>query len=304
MSSTDEPRVCILCQTPIPELEGPDARFCCAGCERVHEVLTHLDDSAREAYVEAARRMGIIPAGPDDEAAVRRDETLPTDPSAVCEERFVLGGLACPSCAWVAEQVLSSQRGVERVETDFFSGTAKIGFDLRLTTADELRSLLSPLGYRLAPLRDEARSKLSRSATLQFAIAAVITMNIMALASVRYFEGHGLLDQAPEFLVWLELVLTLPVLVIGWLPILRRALVALRSKRVTADLLIGTAVGAATFLSVGALLTGRDDIYFETCAGLVTITLLSQMIEAHLRSRAFGRLAGLLKMRVTRARRL
>jgi len=114
----------------------------------------------------------------------------------------------------------------------------------------------------------------------------------------------GYLDHAPELLVWLELVLTLPVLAIGWLPILRRALVALRNKRVTADLLIGIAVGAATLLSVGALLTGRDDIYFETCAGLVTITLLSQMIEAQLRSRAFGRLAGLLKMRVTRARRL
>jgi len=304
LPAIDERRPCVLCGSPIPEVEGPDARFCCAGCERVHEVLSHLDDSARGAYVKAARRMGIVPAGPDGEAPPSADRPLPADPSALCEERFALEGMACPSCAWVAEQVLASQRGVEQVEADFFSGTARVAIDLRLTSADQLRSLLAPLGYRLRPLGDEARSTLSRSATLRFVVAAVITMNIMGLASVRYFEGHGYLDHAPEFLVWLELALTVPVLVIGWLPILRRALAALAGRRVTADLLIGTAVGAAAALSVAALLTGRDDIYLETCAGLVTITLLSQMIEAHLRSRAFGRLAGLLRMKVTRARRL
>jgi heavy metal translocating P-type ATPase len=137
---------------------------------------------------------------------------------------------------------------------------------------------------------------------MEFAIAAVITMNIMGLASVRYFEGLGYLDQAPRFLIWLELALTLPVLYIGWLPVIRRAVTALRNKRITGDLLIGTAVGAAALLSVGALITGRDDIYLETCAGLVTITLLSQMIEARLRARAFERLTPLLRMGVERVR--
>jgi Cu2+-exporting ATPase len=198
--------------------------------------------------------------------------------------------------------VLESQPAVSDAAVDFFSGTALLSYDLRQTSAADLESLLAPLGYRLAPIRDEARTNLTRRATMEFAIAAVITMNIMGLASVRYFEGLGYLDRAPEFLVWLELLLTLPVLYLGWLPAVRRAFTALRNRRVTGEVLIGTAVGAAALLSVGALVTGRDDIYLETCAGLVTITLLSQMIEARLRARAFERLAGLLKMRVERVR--
>jgi heavy metal translocating P-type ATPase len=158
------------------------------------------------------------------------------------------------------------------------------------------------LGHRIDPLRDEGKTALRGRSTLAFLIAAVLTMNIMTLSFLRYFEQLGYLDSAPEFLSWLEMLLTWPVLYIGWLPMVRRAVAGMRERRMTMDHLISTAVGAAFLLSFAALLTGRDDIYFETCAGLVTISLLSQMIEARLRERAYGDLARLLKMRVKNVR--
>jgi Cu2+-exporting ATPase len=293
---------CELCQTPLVTGAVVDGRFCCAGCQRVHEVLTHLDRSAHSSYLDAARRLGVIPAGADLTGDDRAEDALPEDPSAMREERFTCSGLACPSCAWVIEQVLGASAGVAEVAIDFFSGTARLSYDQRLTSAVDLNAAIGPLGYGLASLEDPARSTVSRRATLQFAIAAVITMNIMALASVRYFEGLGVIDRAPELLTWLELLLVVPVLYLGWVPTLRRSIAALGSGRVTADLLIAAAVGAAALLSIAALVTGRDDIYFETCAGLVTISLLSQMIEARLRAGAFERLAGLLKLPVVRVR--
>jgi heavy metal translocating P-type ATPase len=282
---------------------GEEGGFCCRGCARVYDVLQGLDESAGEVYLEAARRMGIIPGG-EATAAVEDEPALPDDPDAVKERRFHVGGMSCPSCSWVLQQVLLSDRGVTEVEADFFTGSARVLYDMRRTSPDELRRILKPLGYRLTAAGVEGKSRVSRGATFDFIVCAVITMNMMSLAAVRYFELLEGYERAPAILAWLELCLVVPVLWLGWVPTARRAAAGLRGGRMTMDFLIAVGVGAAFVLSVAALAVGSSHIYFETCAGLVTISLLSRMIEARLRERAFADIANLMRMRVVNVRRL
>ncbi len=265
-------------------------------------MLSNLDSSAQSDYLATAKRLGIVPADAGSSTSEPQPDDLPPDPAAMRTERVLLDGLSCPSCAWVIEQVLLSKRGVHSARADFFTGTGQLTFDLRCTSLDELGQFIAPLGYRLDTAYDEQRRSSNRRSTLAFIVAAVITMNLMTLSSLRYFAGLGYLDQLPEFLHWLEALLLVPVLYIGWLPMANRALAALKRRSLTMDLLIGIAALAATVLSAAALLTGRDEIYFETAAGLVTIALLSRMIEARLRDRAFRDLVGLFKMKVTKVR--
>ena len=63
---------CKLCQTPISGRAGAADLFCCSGCERVFDVLGRLDEGARAAYVETARRLGIIPGSPEETALAER----------------------------------------------------------------------------------------------------------------------------------------------------------------------------------------------------------------------------------------
>jgi heavy metal translocating P-type ATPase len=212
--------------------------------------------------------------------------------------------MSCPSCSWVLQQVVLSDSGVVEADADFFTGSARVRYDMRRTSADRLRQTLKPLGYRLAAPDDQGKSRVSRGATFDFIVCAVITMNMMSLAAVRYFELLDAIERAPASLAWLELLLLVPVLWLGWLPTARRAAAGLRAGRMTMDFLIAVGVGAAFVLSLAALAIGSTHIYFETCAGLVTISLLSRMIEARLRERAFADIATLMRMRVVKVRRL
>ncbi len=304
-----EEQYCILCRTPISPRAGAGThdRFCCAGCEKVYDVLAHLPEGAKDAYVKTASRLGLIPSG-EESAPVepeRRDEAafLP-DSESLRTERFQMEGLVCPSCSWVSSEVLSACEGVRRASVNYFTGTAEVTYDMTETGADALDDVLRPLGYGLAPIAANDRVSGSRRATYRFVVTAILTMNIMSLSVLRYFHTLGRLDQLPAFLPWLEGLLVLPVLYIGWLPTARRALVAFLHRRPTMDLLIALGVFAAALLSFTSLLLGRDDMYFETCAGLVTISLLSRMIETRLRDTAFSELTRMMKMPVVRVRRI
>jgi len=191
---------------------GGEDEFCCHGCARVYDVLQGLDESAGEVYLNAARRLGIIP-GEEERAAA--EPPLPEDSEAIKEERFRVEGMTCPSCSWVLQQVMLADSGVLSADADFFTGSARVRYDMRRTSTGRLRQILRPLGYRLTAADDEGRARVSRGATFDFIVCAVITMNMMSLAAVRYFELFDTIERVPEILAWLELLLLVPVLWIG-----------------------------------------------------------------------------------------
>jgi heavy metal translocating P-type ATPase len=288
-----EPGTCRLCGAPVGPAGG---EFCCGGCERVFQVLSGLEG-------KAAKKLGLVPGGAAGGEG-RGAAELPRDPAAERKEHYRISGLGCPSCSWAAEKVLSTGKGVREAHVDFFSSTAVVSYDMRLTSPESIGERLRPFGYELSSLRDETKSSISRQAALRFTVCAVITANLMTISSLRYFESLGWLDDAPDFLLWVELALALPVLWLGWLPMARRAAAGMRRGSLRMDFLIALAAASAFVLSLAAMITGGDDIYFETCAGLVTIAMLSSMMEAKLREKAFADLAPMLKMPVMKVRKV
>ncbi len=289
---------CRLCGAPVSSGTGEDGAFCCPGCARVWQVIQGMDASAGAGYLEAARRLGIVPSGGADPRAAP-DTRVPPDPEAIREQRLAVSGMFCPSCSWVMEQVIESLEGVDAARIDFFSETGLVRYDMRRTSPDRINEILAPLGYSVGEIEEPGAGAVSRRFTFAFIACAILFMNLMSISVLRYFEQL----HVPGFLHWVELALVLPVMWLGWLPIAGRALEGLRRGAVTMDVLIATAVAAAFGLSLAALVLGRPDIYFETAAGLVTISLLSRMIEARLRQRAFAEVGVLMRMQSTRVRR-
>ncbi|GAB4298262.1 MAG: cation-translocating P-type ATPase [Myxococcota bacterium] len=292
---------CKLCGAPIYALsDGIEPLFCCEGCARVWDVLQGLDGESGAKYLAAARRFGIIP-NEDGMKQTSREGPSP-DLSAIKEQNFNLIGLDCPSCAWVAEQILLTCDGVESASVNFFTGTGKVRYDMRTLSPDALQERLLPFGYRISAAEEEGESAVSKRVTFEFIVCAVLTMNLMSLSSLRYFVSLGWLDSVPLFIQWLELFLTIPVLVLGLRRIGRRALAGFSSLSLTMDSLITVAVLAAFTLSLAALTLEREDIYFETAAGLITISLLSRMIEARLREKALSEIKNLIRASIKKVR--
>jgi len=118
-----------------------------------------------------------------------------------------------------------------------------------------------------------------------------------------------------EARAWIELVLTIPVVLwAGW-PFFVRCVQSVRNRSPNMWTLIGIGVGAAFGYSVVATIApelfpesfhehGRVGVYFEAAAAIVTLTLLGQLLELRARSKTSTALKALLGLAPKTARRL
>ena len=294
---------CRLCKTPLNRRKDSQGEFCCQGCARVFDVLEGLSEADAAVYRDAAKRLGIIP-GAESPRAASESVTLPKDDHAIRTTRVLVCGMTCPSCSWIVEQILRAQRGVIKADVSFSTGSVLLQIDYRLTSLGRLDDFLKPLGYGLGEASGDERVHVGRRVTFEFLASAVITMNLMSLSALRYFGSLNVLRDSPRWLGYVELGLTIPVMVLAYLPALRRAVLALRRRTLTMNFLISLSVGTVFFLSLGSLVSGGHEIYFETCAGLLTILLLSRMVEARLRDAAIADISSLMHLPVLRVCRL
>ena len=114
---------------------------------------------------------------------------------------------------------------------------------------------------------------------------------------------------------WLELALTLPVVLWAGAPIVVRAIDSVRHRSLNMWTLIGLGSSAAFVYSVAATLApgllpatfvsmGRVPVYFEAAAVIVSLTLLGQILELRARSQTSAAIKALLRLAPKTARRL
>ncbi|HEY9540835.1 MAG TPA: heavy metal translocating P-type ATPase [Luteimonas sp.] len=127
--------------------------------------------------------------------------------------------------------------------------------------------------------------------------------------------GHHLPWLSVEARTWIELVLTVPVVLwAGW-PFLERCVQSIRNRSPNMWTLIGIGVTAAFGYSVVATIApgifpdsfhehGRVGVYFEAAAVIVSLTLLGQLLELRARSKTSAAIKALLQLAPKTARRL
>jgi P-type Cu+ transporter len=127
--------------------------------------------------------------------------------------------------------------------------------------------------------------------------------------------GHRFTLLPVQIRTWLELVLSLPVVLwAGW-PFFVRGISSLRTGNLNMWTLIGTGVTAAFVYSLAATLApdwfpasfrehGRVGVYFEAAAVIVSLTLLGQLLELKARSQTSAAIKALLRLAPKTARRI
>lgn len=297
----DRENACTLCDLPLPTkpVEGSAGkRYCCHGCAHVDAILDAVgsDSEVGQKTLSAARHLGLISA-----PQTKRD-TQELPPEIRDELRLRVEGLACPSCAWLVESVISSQPGVAHAEVDYLSDTARIVYDLRKTSYDNLASSVAGAGYGLSAL-DEKGGKEERRDNLRLVIAAIIGMNLMVLSWVGYEATlTGLTGPRNNFIAWISLLAALPVVTWSAAPLYRRAAAALFRGRVVMETLLSLGILSAVALSAAAILTGYPHIYLETATMLVAISLGGRALERWIKRRSSRELTALLQFAPTKVR--
>ena len=140
-------------------------------------------------------------------------------------------------------------------------------------------------------------------------VSSIFTVPLLVLAM-----SHGTI--AFPGMEWLQLFLTLPVLLYGGSQFYRSAWAAARHWTADMNTLIAVGTGSAFLYSVAAtavpaLVTGTHDpggadlhapVYFETAAAIITLILLGRMLEARARGRTSSAIRSLLKLQSKTAR--
>jgi len=170
---------------------------------------------------------------------------------------------------------------------------------------------------RVARSAQEEDSPELRDMTRRFAVAAALTVPLVAVAMLDMLPGRPISTLLPAGgRVWLELALATPVSLWAAWPFYVRAIRSVKNRHPNMFTLIGLGVGVAYGYSVVAAVWpelfpaafrghgGEVPVYFEAAGGVVTLILLGQVIELRARRQTGEAIEKLLGMAPKTARRV
>ena len=288
----------------IDEVRGERRVFCCHGCQGVYRMIN--DEGLNDFY---ARRKDWIP-GPAAAA--------PVDPGAFAgslrpagsevEVDLVLDGIRCASCVWLNEKVLLRTAGVTFARVNYATHRARVRWDPERTGLAVILRRIASIGYAPKPYVPAAREEELRSASrdllLRFGTAAFLSSQLMIYSAALYagyFQGMD--PRLRDLFHWIALVLTTPVVLYAGWPFFVGALLGIRNRSFTMDVLIAAGAGSAYLYSIYQVFAGGE-VYFDTAAMIITLILLGRLIEAGAKRRASAALVRLLSLAPSEARKL
>ncbi|WP_420644369.1 heavy metal translocating P-type ATPase [Candidatus Leptofilum sp.] len=253
---------CDLCGLPAwhPIAGKSGGTFCCPSCHEVSNLLREAE------VVDEVTGSSFVNEGGGVETAV-----------------FSLGGLWCPSCAWLIRERLSRTPGVAEAEVSFLQREARVCYDPERVRQKRIMRRVRQLGYNAWPegksAKDEEEAHWNR-----LLISGVLTMHIMLLSFMIYFrQWTGRASVETEWLVHIFeimiLFMSVPTVLILGLPILRAGLAGLLRGQPNTHTLIAVGAFSAFGLSLRNFLVGQGDIYFDTAAVLLFLVAIGRWLE-------------------------
>ncbi|MGH7421706.1 MAG: heavy metal translocating P-type ATPase, partial [Candidatus Rokuibacteriota bacterium] len=173
-------------------------------------------------------------------------------------------------------------------------------------------------GMALEPLEaaaDEGPSHELVDMTRRFRVSLALTVPVLALAMGEMMAPAMVAALGPTAWLWIQLVLSAPVVLWGGWPFFVRGWRSLVTRNLNMFTLIALGTGAAFGYSVFAVLVpgalphamlhgGVPAVYFEAAAVITTLVLLGQVLELRARSATSGAIRALLGLQPKTARRL
>ncbi|MBE9206207.1 copper-translocating P-type ATPase [Nostoc sp. LEGE 06077] len=227
-----------------------------------------------------------------------------------------LRGMSCASCARSIEDAISSVPGVNECSVNFGAEQATVDYDPRKTDLQAIQEAVDAAGYSAYPLQEqnlmageddeEKRYRLKESRDLQqkVTVGGIISI-VLVIGSLPMMTGLNL-PFIPTWLhnPWVQLVLTTPVQFWCGYSFYVNTWKAFKRHAATMDTLIALGTSAAYFYSLFATLFPgffiaqglMPDVYYETCAVVITLILLGRLFENRAKgqtSEAIRKLIGL-----------
>ena len=261
--------------------------FCCNGCKNVYaylksqgfsEFYSKLKKGEQNLAKPSSKHFDKQSAGSMFSKLLRRDENSPF----ICELEVLISGIHCPACIWLNEKALSNLEGVLELNISATTSKARVLFDERKTALEDILNLIIAIGYDPKPFNEVngAKNSLSREYYARLIVALACSMNIMWVAIALYsgyFEGLSL--GAKKILHFAEFVLASPPVFYTASVFYRSALSSLKLRQISMDVNVSLGILSVYFYSVYAMLSGAEQVYFDSACMLVTFIFAGKFLQ-------------------------
>jgi Cu2+-exporting ATPase len=298
------PEACFHCGLEIPpgvsltaEVLGEPRAMCCLGCLAVAEMLEARGLAAwyrrREAptgvrpdvvpeMLEKASYLGLPEL--DAEFATRAVDGL-------VEATVLIEGLTCAACVWVIERHLEALDGIRSVRVNLVSHRATVVWDPALCGLRAVVTHLAEIGFSARPDRPDVAATMERderrTALIRLGVSGLGTMNVMTYAVALYLGAvDGMEPGVQQFLRWMCLLVTTPVVFIGARPFFEGAFRDVRLGRPGMDVPVALAIAGAYLVSGWAVVQGTGEVYFESACMFTFFLGAGRYLEMNVRHRS------------------
>lgn len=183
-------------------------------------------------------------------------------------------GMTCSNCALGVQKAIEKSGG-QKVNVNFATKQAR--FEHNEEDITSIKSKIEKLGYEIIDSATDEDQKGWSKVEKLFVFCLVFTLPLF----LHMFVGHDHWLNNP----WLQISLSVPVLLTGGLYFIKSATSSLKSGVPNMDVLISIGILSAFGYSLwGVLLHGsspdvHDFLFFETTASITTLVLLGNVIE-------------------------
>jgi len=206
-----------------------------------------------------------------------------------------VGGMSCTNCA-LGIKVQLEKNKFEEVNVNFSAGEVSFGFKEK-EDIQKAAKIIQSIGYKVVEDNDKKKKTFEFSIELKFFITLIFTVPLLAAMFIPIQLLHN-----PYF----QLVLALPVYLIGFYHFGISAYKSLKTGIANMDVLIITGSTAAFIYSVIGTINnlGHDFMFYETSASIICIVLLGNLLEHRSVKKTTSAIDDLLKLQPDKAKRI
>ncbi len=269
-------------------IQVEDKFFCCAGCKMVFQLL---DDNGMCNYYDLSEMPGMSSKGIFtsekynylDSIAVQ-EQLIQFKLADQAHVVFYLPQIHCVSCVWLLENLHKINPGIIHAQTHFERKEIKIVYNPSKISLKELVQLLAFVGYEpmihLGGNDWLKKKKVNKKQLFKIGVAGFCFSNIMMLSFPDYLSTSvGDLGSLRPFFVYLNLLLSIPVLLFSASGFFISAYTGLRQKWLNIDAPIALAILVTFGRSVYEIFTHTGSGYLDSMSGIVFFMLVGRWFQ-------------------------
>ena len=197
---------------------------------------------------------------------------------------FYLPQIHCVSCVWLLEHLHKINTGIIQSTTHFEKKEIKIVFNPSLISLKQVVHLLAFVGYEpvihLGGNDWLKKKKVNKKQLYKIGIAGFCFSNIMMLSFPEYLSNNALeLGSLRHFFIYINLLLSLPVLFYSASGFFISAYTGLRQKWLNIDAPIALAISVTFSRSVYEILSQTGAGYLDSMSGIVFFMLIGRWFQ-------------------------